>query len=262
MAATRRPRNIRDIAHLYLSRRQNFKQPPALNIFLAGQSKDCFSGFHVANLAAAFAVRGAKVRVFELSGLLPNAAFYFSHPPGVYLKALRGKDREFSPALNAISVTFDSIRLMSERPATEELRVDLIHLPTMGDGEEHSELLSNLRDRCQGERWGLFVRRDEEHSRDRLFYHRLGASATFTLSLSKSNGSSPVKSVASKSLGSIAKWETAVEDRVPIVARNPNSGLAREYLSICESILGQINSLRRNGEIEQPIGFSRARTAR
>jgi hypothetical protein len=142
---------------------------------------------------------------------------------------------------------------MSQPEGASDLRVNLIHLPNIDTTEQYADLLSNLRERCPEERWGVHLTRDVQHSKDPLFYDCLGAAATFTLSLCESNGSSP-SGVDGRSLGSIDRWEIAVDDPVPIVVRNPNSRLAREYLAVCESVLGQINSLRRQSHIEQPVG--------
>ena len=251
MAAIRRPRNIRDIAHLYLSRSHSAAPAPTLNIFLSAETKECFSGFHTANIAAAFSMKRAKVRVFELSGLLPNAAFYFAHRPGVYLRPIGTSSREFSPGLNAISITFGSIRLMGERTSQEDIRVNLVHLPPVDRGEDYAGFLSDLRERCPGERWALHLTRDGQRSAEQIFCDRLGASGAFTLMISKGNGSTLIPAAGGRSLGALSRWEVAVEDRVPIVVRNPNSGLARDYLSLCESLLGQINSLRRHRDAEQ-----------
>ncbi len=254
MAETRRPRNIRDIAHLYLSRSPSVTRSTTLNLFLSAETKDCLSGFHAANLAAAIALRQARVRVFELSGLLPNAAYYFSHQPGVYLGSADAPRREFSPALNTISITFDPIRLMGESSVSDHLRVNLVHLPTIDDGEEFAATLAALKDRCPGERWVLRLTREPGQSRDGLFSEWLDVSGSFTLLLPESD--KVTGAVDTMSLGSIRRWEAAVEDRVPIVVRNPRSGLAREYVSLCESILGQINSSRRRNGRERSNGSS------
>jgi hypothetical protein len=228
---------------------------------LTAQGKDCLSGFHTANIAAAFSACGARVRIFELSRLLPNAAFYFSHSPHVYFGSRGASSREFAPGLNEISITFDSVRLMSERLSSDGLRVSLIHLPTV-DAKGHAEALKTVVDRCPGEHWGLYLCRGAGHAGEREFCDCLGASATFNLSLCDTNGTGPIPTVVGRSLGNIARWEGAVRDRVPIVFRNPNAGLARQYLAVCESILSKINSLRRRGKVERLAESLRTKTAR
>jgi len=260
MAVTHRPRNIRDIAHLYLSRRVIHTPASSLNIFLTASSKDCFSGFHTANLAAAFSKQKACVRVFELSGLLPNAAFYFSHSPHVYLGWEKVSPREFAPALNAISVAFDPVRLMSEFPQDRGLRVNLIHLPPAGVDGQSAVFLKRVVGRCARERWAIYLTPDGSVC-DPDVLRWLGSRATFSLTVDNGSGSTRPPAVATGSLGSISRWRMALKDRVPVVFRNPNTGLSRQYMAISESILCQINSLRRNSKIER-LGATRAGAAR
>lgn len=253
MADTRRPRSIRDIAHLYLSRnlsRRAEPPPPSptLNVFVASENRDCLSAFHVANIAAAMVLRNASVRVFELSGLLPNAAFYFSHRPAVYLGGAHAVPREFSPLLNAISISFDSVRLMGQHPVEGKLRFNLIHLPTVSDPENLAEALSAMRERCPGERWVLYVTRETTDEGAKILSRGLAASDAFVLHLPEgdSSGGGEIDH-----LGHICRWEHAAADRVPAVVRNPNSGLAREYIALCESLLGRIDSSRRRQRVDQ-----------
>jgi hypothetical protein len=260
MAATGRPRTIRDIAHLYLSRSSGPVEAPTLNLFVAAQNTDCLSGFHAANLAAALSRRRARVRLFELSGLLPNAAFYFSYHPNVYLRSPGSGQRELHPALDSISITFDSIRLMGEGSATRELRVNLVHIPPVDNGEAFDELLPILRERSSHERWVLYLARDPSPGSRAVFHAALGAAGTFTLSLCRVNGSGP-REAAEHHLGHLERWESAVDDRVPTVIRNPNSALSREYLSVCESILGRIDFMRRRRDAEPRFDGWRTGTA-
>lgn len=259
MADVRRPRTIRDIAHIYLSRCSDPAKAPTVNLFVAAQNTDCLSGFHVANLAAAFSHRKARVRLFELSGLLPNAAFYFSYHPSVYMKAPGSPDRELCPALESISITFDSIRLMGDRPATGELHVNLVHIPPVDGRDDYAEILATLKGRCSSERWVLYLTRDPGYVQNELFETALEASGIFALSLQK-NGSAPPGGVENR-LGNIGRWENAVDDRVPTVVRNPNSSLSRDYLSVCESVLGQIDLMRRRRHVERSLDGQRVGTA-
>jgi hypothetical protein len=264
-AVTRRPRTIRDIAHLYLSRYSetvdsvSVEGAPALNLFVTAQDASCLSGFHAANLAAAFSRRKARVRLFELSGLLPNAPFYFSYPPSEYLKVPGALEKELHPALDSISITFDSIRLMGDGATAGELRVNLIHLPPAADRDALTGSLSALKDRASPERWMLYLARDES-AQDGAFCEMLGVAGAFSVLLRRINGLGPAAHAESR-LGSIDRWETAAGDRVPVVTRNPNSSLSREYLSLCESILGRIDFIRRRQGIERTVDWPRAGTA-
>ena len=308
MAATHRPRHIRDIAHLYLSRRPAGDQmpnptgdrsprpagdrsgkpgddpshraagdrmpdptgdrsprpaadrKPVLNLFVCAGNRDCLSGFHASNIAAGMSARKAAVRVFELSGLLPNVAYYLSHQPGVYLKPLVGLGRDFLPGLGGVTITFDSMRLGAERSPGDGLHINLVHLPTLEN--DLVELLSTLRDRCVGERWVIYLTRHVGQPKETLFRDRLGASETFTVLLPGRGESCELPAAPGRSLGAIRGWEARVEDRVPVVLRNRDSRLARDYLALCESVLVQINSLRRRQEIGKREWPSRLRAAR
>jgi hypothetical protein len=262
MAATHRPRHIRDIAHLYLSRKPTKDRSLALNLFVCAGGKDCLSGFHASNIAAGMSMRRATVRVFELSRLLPNVAYYFSHRPEIYLKPLVGAARDCLPGVDGITIMFDSSRLSDEPPAAESFHVNLIHLPTLGATEDSAELLSTLRDRCLGERWVIYLTRDAGEPEAPRFGEWLGASETFTLRLPRRGEPTGMPAAVGKSVGAIRGWEARVEERLPVVLRNRDSRLARDYLALCESVLVQINSLRRRREIGKREQLSRIRAAR
>lgn len=251
MADTRRPRGIRDIAHLYISSTSRRAEPPppspTLNVFVASESRDCLSAFHVANIAAAMVLRNASVRVFELSGLLPNAAFYFSHRPSIYLGATHAAPREFSPLLNTISISFDSVRLMGQHPVEGKLRFNLVHLPVVSDPDSLAEVLSAMRERCPGERWVLYVSRGSTTEGAEILSRGLAASDTFVLHLTSEHAAG---GEGIDHLGNLRKWEHAAADRVPAVVRNPKSGLAREYIALCESLLGRIDFSRRRQRVD------------
>ncbi len=250
MAVPHRTRTIRDIAHLYLSSRLNRSQSSPLNVFLIGEDRACFSGFHAANVATAFSLNPARVRVFELSGLLPNASFYFCHPAARYLQTERSSPRAFFPALSSISITFDSIRLMSDPPDAAGLRVNVVHLPPLSEEAEFKSSAAVLRERGHGEWWGLYLTRRESSSLGSLLRDRLGVSATFALSLGNVREWGVSRDA---NLGHLKDWTAAIADRVPVVLRNPHAPLAREYRSICEAMLGRISALKRRGAIEPAV---------
>lgn len=263
MADSDRPRNIRDIAHLYLSRRTGNARAFRSNIFVVAEHRRCVSGFHAANMAAAMSTLKARVRVFELSGLLPNIPFYFCDSPDVYLRLLVGSPRDFSPGLNGISITFDSVRLMSDQPEDGGVQINLIHLPPVDAMDDYARFLEEFADRCPGDRWAVYLAGNaSSDGMGRLFTEALGASATFALSLGGSHEFTRPARAAVRHLGSVGNWHSGVKDRVPVVFRNPKAGLAREYLSICESLLSQINSARRSGDAGQLVGAFRSRSTR
>jgi len=47
-----KPRHIKDIAHLYLSRMEQRREAPPITLLVAADTKNAFSSLHTANLAA------------------------------------------------------------------------------------------------------------------------------------------------------------------------------------------------------------------
>jgi hypothetical protein len=230
-----------------------------LNLFVCAESRDCLSGFHVSNIAAAMSTRRMSVRVFELSGLLPNVAYYFSHRPAVYLKPLIGPVVQPIPGASGITIAFDSAGLGTVHYADDGVCLNLVHLPTLDRADDPHAPMVALREQCLGERWVIHLTRDA--GRQTQFRETLGAAATFTLLLPSAGRSVPM-TVPGESLGSIRGWEARVGDRLPVVLRNRDSKLARDYLAVCESVLVRIHSLRRRREIEERDRLPRLRATR
>lgn len=245
MTEAPRPRNIRDIAHLYLSRSVNPAETSVLNIFVAASTKNSLPGFHVANIAAALATRLATVRVFELSGHLPNVAFYFARRPREYLVGFGEAIGEFSPGLNSISIAFDPIRLMSEHDRQDQTRVNVIHLPSADDAVARRDLMNRLEGRLAGDHWGLCIAAGHAPP-PRSLGADLGVRMLFTVSVDGEPTSAAPKGPGD--LGQIVGWDGAVSDRLPAVVRNPRSRLSRQYLAVVESLLGRIHSMRKRFE--------------
>jgi hypothetical protein len=100
----RKPRHIRDIAHLYISR-----MPARINrhlVWVTAASRDCFSAYHAANLALGIARRGHVVELVEASGILPCTAYFLRLPPRVYIKHKTQCPEEPLSALGGITVKF------------------------------------------------------------------------------------------------------------------------------------------------------------
>jgi hypothetical protein len=107
MDKTQRPRHIRDIAHLYLSRMPaGGRGADARRVLVTAVSRDCFSAYHVANLALGIARRGLEVELIEMSGMLPCAAYFLQMPPRVYIRHKAQSPAESLSALGGVSVRF------------------------------------------------------------------------------------------------------------------------------------------------------------
>lgn len=238
-----RPRHIRDIAHLYLSRRQGGARA-VVSVAVTSSRRECFGGLHVANLAVAFARRKLDVRLYELSGTLPNASFYLAHPPRLYLGTRAWGQDTFHPALAGVSLTFET----APPPAGGSGRpqVHLIHLPALSSGDELWGALERAEGILTADRWTLLVH--DAGGADAAAARRLGRriepQRAFTMTVG-GPGPCPVPGV--EHLGGLGVWKPLVVDRVPVVLRNPQARASLEYLSICDSLLSRMNgNARRN----------------
>ena len=161
MTGSARPRHIRDIAHLYLSRRKvpaaaAEEGPGPLHLCITSSGRNCMSGFHTANLAAALAERQSDVRIFDLSGAQPNASFYFSHPPALYLDYTGDGRQRFIPALPRVSIAFDLDARPRRVNSPGAPPVTIYHLPP-DDMESMREVWRSLEDRVGGRGWRVHL---------------------------------------------------------------------------------------------------------
>jgi hypothetical protein len=241
MTEPTRPRGIRDIAHLYLSRQASRARPAPIDLWVVGEDRRCFPGFHTANLAAALVASKVHVRVFELSRLVLNSAFYFCLPPEAYLSRPASSDRRFVPAMNGVSIVFDSVGLMGETDGSDNASVNLIHLPPLAPDEPFMMTAEELGRRSWADRWGIYLYRGEAGGGAASLGRWLDAKGVFELSMADV----PPSAYLRGHLGTIPHWQTSVADRIPCVVRDPRSRLSRAYLSVVESLLARIHAVRR-----------------
>lgn len=194
-----RPRHIRDIAHLYLSR----QMPVVRAVTLSASSGTSFPGFHVANIAVAFTRAGYAVRLVEQSGLLPDSCYFLSLPSEIAF----GRARErFEPvaALDGITVFFERPDPPTS-PTTGAGVVDLIHAPP--DPAETPEIEGDT------------------------VVTVLEVGGRLDVLASGRDGAVP------GGLGAISRWRPALRDRVPVAVRDPESMLSRQYDHLCAGII-------------------------
>jgi hypothetical protein len=245
MDITRKPRHIRDIAHLYISRPhyRSMAQPAAL--WIAAEDRGCLPGFHVANLAAALCARDWAVEVVERSGLLPNAGFYMALPPSQYIAWEAGGDGSVS-GIGRMSVAAE-LRGAGEPGApglTVKPRIELTHLPPLGAGEAFRECLLQLSARPAPLRLFLVLSsNDSFDARSALSRHGVAVAGTGVLHLGATFRPLEAEEPGTFDLGSVGAWRHAVADRVPQVMRAPDSLLSRTYCSISDSLLSRIREL-------------------
>jgi hypothetical protein len=209
----RAPRNIRDIAHLYISQSKRAGVRGHRRVVVAGVNRECFPGFHTANLAAALAVNGYRVRLVELSGLLPNAARFLAMPPRVYTRALARDGTGLSvSALNGVDLWF------ALPPPSDA--VDLIHVPPIDSGAEFAA----ARHEVQGEdcTWLFIAATATEVPRGRRGVARARVLVVGTDAPRRKGG--PVVA------GQVTRWRHALAEVLPAVVRDPRSLMSRSYI--------------------------------
>jgi hypothetical protein len=222
-----------------------------VDVWVIGRDRTCLPGFHVANIAAALAATNVRVRVFELSGVLPNAAFYFCLPPAVYIERSTPEARTLTPGLNKISVAFDTDRLAGSGNPRERVSVNLIHMPPQDTPA--LEKCANELSRTGVDRWALSL-----GGRSDGLGLWVDSKAVFELALEPSAPGAYARGY----VGEVVGWEASVADRVPSVVRNPRSGLARAYLGVVESLLSRIHSVRQRSQRGRSVRIVPSRQAR
>jgi hypothetical protein len=209
----RAPRNIRDIAHLYISRRRR----GALRIILSGARREWFPGFHAANLAAAFAVDGYAVRLVERSGLLPNAGFFMGLPPAAYAAPGRADVSSVS-ALGGVDVWFTPPPPgVADASLSGSEVVELVHAPPLDAEVEFAYSGDHV----------VFVTGEASDA------DRLPRVWSWTLHVGDGDGS---EQGGTTPLGRISRWRYALREPVPAVVRDPGSTLAQSYRECCERL--------------------------
>lgn len=260
VADVHRPRHIRDIAHIYLSRMRDRAAVPRLSLIVTSERKELFPAFHVANLAVAFSRRRAHVHVFELSGLHPNVCFHFSHEPRTYLPD-PGRAARVIRAFPGITVGFDPAAAPPEGgPASDGygVRVNMVHLPPVR-GREGTAAPPPPAGRDDYV-WGLLLAGDETPGGETggVF----GACRPALSFMLRVQGAAPESLLAVASdraaeftdVGVVDGWRHALAERVPVVLRDPGGRLALSYLSVCENLLNRFASWSKSGHARRPPG--------
>lgn len=242
-----KPRRIRDIAHIYLSRLDRNVSRPPRRVVIAGTRRECLSGFHAAGIAAALSARGCSVRLRELSGLVPNTAFFLALPPQVHLAAADRASAEWYSALGGIALTFSSGT--PEPPDGAGAVVELFHAPPGDDAEAHRSLVT----RVAKQQGALFVMLDD------------GDPVGLAGDISVRVGELTPLGVAGAAVhrGRIERWGGSLSDPVPPVLRDPGSMLSRSFVEIGERLLNPVPAQRGGveGSANEEQRFHRTRRA-
>jgi hypothetical protein len=234
-----RPRHIRDIAHLYVSRMRKPEHGRRLRLIVAGADRSCFPGFHTANLAVALAASGCAVRLLETSGLQPNAGFFLALPPDVYLDGpaldAGGARAPSASALFGVDIAFGLGGAPAEASAGRAA-VEVIHAPP-------AEFESAWREAAAASVEGftgpvaVVVLDGAGGAGRRLLAGLPDPARGYVLRVAGLRGASAAGDI--RDLGTVDRWHPALTDRVPPHVRDPESHLARAYRSVAEYILAE-----------------------
>ena len=249
-----KPRHIRDIAHLYLSRLPARGNSRRSVIYVAAASSDCFGAYHAANIALCCQQRGQRVRLLELSGQLPCCGYFLRLPPAVYIKQKKDFPREQLSALGGISICFAVPDQTEGTPGPAEgitagfrkrsgSEVDIVHLPPAASRQAAEQTLRNCRVLHEGitpSSVRAVVLADDEHAASVAGGRLFGKTTTIdwvVLSLNRNRPREVNTGVFRQSLGYLAGWRPLLSDPLPCVVRDPESHLSRSYFSISEAML-------------------------
>jgi hypothetical protein len=248
-----KPRHIRDIAHLYLSRIQKREEARHDHVLVFGSNRKCFPAFHLANLATSMSLTffrsGSRtgITILEASGILPNTGYYLTLDPLDYLAEHGGT----IGALLSIDVKFTTAAdpTCTLSPATEVgRRISFIHLPPLSDGKRFLESLAHFEDAIDGGKIFLYVTDGgvESGGMPGRVQELLESPSLSILHVGVPGGGEDTLLGSRRILGHMPSgWRLHVSDRLPVVLRNPGGELATLYESSSEILLYRIGSERR-----------------
>lgn len=259
MDDVKRPRHIRDIAHLYLSRLGATDGVTPKQVYVAATSRECFGGYHAANIALCFAQNGYSVQLIEVSGMLPCSAYFLGLPSRVYLRHKSHSPDESLSALGGVTIRFSEPR---EPDATDTAAagvttglkrrsagaVDVYHLPPMDEVDALQDVLERAGRISGAEKRAVVLAPSESAAIEagkRVFGPRVTWAA---LSLLERRYNSQGVSTGGRSLGYLVGWRPLLADALPCVLRDPDSHVSRSYSSVCDALLAPISAVGRRYE--------------
>jgi hypothetical protein len=261
-----KPRHIRNIAHLYISRVAAKQSDPPTRVFVVAVSRECFGAYHAANIALGFEQKGYEVELSEISGVLPCSAYFMRLPPRVYIGHKAKSPHEALSALGRVSIRFS---LSRDRSTGDALSgglevgprrrsagvVEVYHLPPLGDIEalervleESVESAGTQSGRSMAARpTAVVLAPNEPEARRagrRLFENRTWVDWS-TLSLDDRPERPMRTGNTRRCLGYLTGWRSLLSDPLPCVVRDPGSHVSRSYLSICDALISPGNAGKR-----------------
>jgi hypothetical protein len=252
MDGFQKPRHIRDIAHLYISRRAMAEDERRRRVYVAAATRECFGAYHAANLALGFAQKGLDVELLELSRVLPCSGYFLRLPPSVYIKHKDQSPHEALSALGGVNIRFAAPRTTGDDPARgisvgsrrrTTGTVEVFHLPPTSDLDSIERALQEI-DAADGNRAPAQVRAiviaksdSDALEAGRLVFGDRPAVDWATLSLDGKRRLRDGAHNGFRSLGYISGWRSLLSDPLPCVMRDPGSHVSRCYLMVCDALL-------------------------
>jgi hypothetical protein len=230
---------------------QGPSRAPRATLLVAADGKSGFSGFHAANLAAAFASKRLNTSLFELSGLLPNAGYFMALPPHRYIRWNEAESDRAIPVMAGIKMCF-SLRVQPGfGRRTGRPRMDLFHLPPVFPRQAFRSVLDAVSERVDQQAVVLLLRSNASKGAldflESVLEHSRGWTI-FCVDLNPETASAGERDPRVTDLGHLGSWVNRLSDRIPTAIRIPESALARTYSSLCDTILFRINqSLKKAG---------------
>lgn len=244
MADSHKPRHIRDIAHLYISRLPQRQVVESKNVFLVGTTRSCFPGYHAANIAVGLTKMDYSVRLLELSGLWPCCAHFLSLPPRVYLRRKRHQRNEELSALANVTLRFTvpnginsklARRGGSDRTRSRAGCVDLYHLPPVENLQTLSKCLKEVSAYAGPDARAVMLAANEAEAGEawKLTGEMWGKLSRSTILLACAGAHHETLQLDGTRTRYISNWQKSLCDKVTCIVRAPDSYLSRIYLSIC-----------------------------
>ncbi len=252
-------------------------------VWITGEHKRCFPGFHVANLAAALASKNCPVHLYERSGLLPNAGYFMSLSPRHYIR-WDEDGKGVATGLGDVEVDCSSRRSRAFARDARIPRVEVFHVPPLFPEEHFLNTLKEIENRVTSV--GILVvlgtGRIPLSGIVGAVAEVLNPATTCTLHLggpargrvedgrtfNRENGPSGgdfegespqacrEDDTEAIDLGCVSDWEHALNDRVPAVLRAPGSALSQAYRAAADGLFFKINDLGRKSDASRVCGIS------
>jgi hypothetical protein len=226
------PRHIRDIAHLYLSRMR--RPGGGRRVVVAGISADVIPAFHVANLALAAAARGLTTRIEERSGLPVNAGCFLGLDPSCWVPRRGGRGKSVAAFARVTFALVPEPGTAAEwGPGAEGWDgLEIVHAPPWDAGLEHARAIDLALARAGPTVVLYLAERDEEPCPWRGTRERpdMDGRVAYVTRAGRAGG-------VEGCVGIFTRWTRALTDPLPLVLRDADSRLARQYGDAVSTLL-------------------------